>query len=102
MIISRPPIACNLASYHTTMTLLTLPATLWDLYVEYLWEYKPGSWVGSAASTFRVLAFLSILPFAILTLLVRLVSYVAPARIRHSPDLPGCYLIRDRSDPRCH
>ena len=84
------------------MTLLTLPATLWDLYVEYLWEYKPGSWVGSAASTFRVLAFLSILPFAILTLLVRPVSYVAPARIRHSPDLPGCYLIRDRSDPRCH
>ncbi|EPT05002.1 hypothetical protein FOMPIDRAFT_1156519 [Fomitopsis schrenkii] len=51
------------------MTLLALPATLRDLYVDYLWNYKPSSWVGSAASTFRVLAFLSILPFVILTLL---------------------------------
>ena len=58
----------------TTMTLVTLPATLWDFYVDYLWNYKPGSWVDSAASTFRVLAILSILPFVILTLLVRALS----------------------------
>lgn len=60
----------------TTMSVLTLPATLWNLYVDYLWNYKPNSWVSSAASTFRVLAVLCIVPFAILTLLVRMLSYV--------------------------
>ena len=58
------------------MSVLTLPATLWNLYVDYLWNYKPNSWVSSAASTFRVLAVLCIVPFAILTLLVRMLSYV--------------------------
>ncbi|KAI0733153.1 hypothetical protein C8Q72DRAFT_881617 [Fomitopsis betulina] len=57
------------------MSVLTLPATLWNLYVDYLWNYKPNSWVSSAASTFRVLAVLCIVPFAILTLL-DVTSYV--------------------------
>ena len=85
------------------MMLLTLPTTLWDLYVEYLWDYKPGSWVGSAASTFRLLAFLSILPFVILTLLVRSVSSVALFSYEWLlTRTSGRHLIRDCSDPGCY
>ncbi|KAH9935527.1 uncharacterized protein B0H18DRAFT_415449 [Fomitopsis serialis] len=57
------------------MSIVSAPASLWQLYVEHLWNYTPGSWVDSAAWTFRMLAFLSILPFAILTLL-DVTSYV--------------------------
>ncbi|KAH9839483.1 uncharacterized protein C8Q71DRAFT_514218 [Rhodofomes roseus] len=57
------------------MSILSAPASLCDLYVEYLWNYQSGSWVDKAASMFRVLAFLSILPFVILTLL-DVTSYV--------------------------
>ncbi|CAL1706828.1 unnamed protein product [Somion occarium] len=63
----------------TTMSIyesvLSTPRFLWDLYVEYLWNYKPDSWVASGASTFRVLAFLTISPFIVLTLL-DVISYV--------------------------
>ena len=47
------------------------PVTLWDLYVEYLWRYQPGSWVEWIASCFRALAFAVVAPFVFLTLLVR-------------------------------
>ncbi|KZT72114.1 hypothetical protein DAEQUDRAFT_723282 [Daedalea quercina L-15889] len=57
------------------MSILFAPTTLWGLYVEYLWNYEPGSWVDRAASTFRFLAFLLIAPFAVLTLL-DVTSYV--------------------------
>ncbi|CDO75348.1 hypothetical protein BN946_scf184966.g16 [Trametes cinnabarina] len=59
----------------TTMDLVSIPQTVWHFYLEYLVYYKPGSWVDSAASTFRVLAFMTILPFILLTLL-DVASYV--------------------------
>lgn len=52
-------------------TVLSVPQTLCDFYLDNLVFYKPGSWVDSAASTFRVLAFMTILPFILLTLFVR-------------------------------
>ncbi|KAI0789111.1 hypothetical protein C8Q75DRAFT_703073, partial [Abortiporus biennis] len=51
------------------------PLILWDLYIEYLWNYEEGSWVNSIASYFRILAFLLIAPFVLLTLL-DVVSYI--------------------------
>ncbi|KAL6300433.1 hypothetical protein BKA93DRAFT_801602 [Sparassis latifolia] len=54
---------------------LSVPGTLWRLYLEYLWDYHSASWVASVAYTFRVLAFLSIAPFVLLTLL-DVASYV--------------------------
>ncbi|KAI1794088.1 hypothetical protein LXA43DRAFT_997606 [Ganoderma leucocontextum] len=53
------------------MTLVSLPHTFWHLYVDNLVKYKAGSWVHSIASTCRFLAFAMILPFVLLTLLVR-------------------------------
>ncbi|OJT15769.1 hypothetical protein TRAPUB_4317 [Trametes pubescens] len=49
-------------------TVLSVPQTLWHFYLDNLVFYKSGSWVDSAASTFRVLAFTTILPFILLTL----------------------------------
>jgi len=49
--------------------------TVWDLYVEYLWNYQQGSWVATIASACRVLAFVVVTPFIILTLL-DVASYV--------------------------
>ncbi|KAH9949604.1 hypothetical protein B0H21DRAFT_102710 [Amylocystis lapponica] len=57
------------------MSILSAPGTLWHLYVEYLWNYQPRSWVSSTASTFRVLAFVVIIP-CVLLLLLDVVSYV--------------------------
>ncbi|OBZ67015.1 hypothetical protein A0H81_12806 [Grifola frondosa] len=57
------------------MSVLSLPASLWHLYVKHLWNYKPGSWVDSTASTFRLLAFAVVAPFVLLTLL-DVASYV--------------------------
>lgn len=54
----------------STTALFSAPLYLWHLYVKYLWNYKPGSWVERTASTFRVMAFLVIAPFVILTMLV--------------------------------
>ena len=53
------------------MSLASLPHTLWHLYVDNLVHYQKGSWVDSIASTCRVLAFATIIPFILLTLLVR-------------------------------
>ncbi|KAI0055162.1 hypothetical protein BV25DRAFT_1843152 [Artomyces pyxidatus] len=58
-----------------TMSPLELPAQLWRWYVDYLWNYERDSWVASTASTFRVLAILTILPGILLTLL-DVTSYV--------------------------
>ncbi|KAI9060240.1 hypothetical protein FKP32DRAFT_1613772 [Trametes sanguinea] len=57
------------------MNLVSIPHTVWHLYLEHLVYYKPGSWVDSVASTCRVLAFMTILPFILLTLL-DVASYV--------------------------
>lgn len=46
-----------------------IPGFIWNAYVKNLWNYQPESWVGRAASTFRVLAAVVILPVVILTLL---------------------------------
>ncbi|KAI0328636.1 hypothetical protein GY45DRAFT_1210056, partial [Cubamyces sp. BRFM 1775] len=53
----------------------SVPHTLWHLYLDHLVYYKPGSWVDSVASTCRVLAFMTLLPFILLTLL-DVASYV--------------------------
>jgi len=60
---------------NATIHLSSLPYALWEAYRDYLWNYTPNSWVGQTAYTFRVLAFLLILPFLILTLLVRDMVY---------------------------
>lgn len=57
------------------MTLLSVPSFLWNLYVQNLWYYQRGSWIDSAAYTFRFLAFVVIAPFVLLTLL-DVTSYV--------------------------
>ncbi|PIL36141.1 hypothetical protein GSI_01801 [Ganoderma sinense ZZ0214-1] len=51
------------------MSLASLPLTIWHLYVDNLVFYNGGSWVHSIASTFRFLAFATIVPFILLTLL---------------------------------
>ncbi|RDX55057.1 hypothetical protein OH76DRAFT_1397401 [Lentinus brumalis] len=57
------------------MSLSSLPHTLWHAYLDHLVFYEQGSWVDKIASTCRVLAFATIIPFAILTLL-DVASYV--------------------------
>jgi len=47
----------------------SIPSTLWDYYVRYLWYYKPDSAVAKIAYTFRLLAILLIMPVLILILL---------------------------------
>ena len=69
------------------MSLSSLPHTLWHLYLDHLVFYKPGSWVDKIASTCRVLAFATIVPFVILTLLVCIMH---PVIWHHAPDLPSC------------
>lgn len=54
----------------TSLSILSAPQFLWELYVNYLWNYKQDSWVASIASTCRVLAILCIAPFGLLMLLV--------------------------------
>jgi hypothetical protein len=50
------------------------PRLLWEYYLEYLWFYEDGSWVARVASTFRVLAFVLIIPMILISLLVRIKS----------------------------
>ncbi|KAI8993070.1 hypothetical protein BD414DRAFT_483210 [Trametes punicea] len=57
------------------MDIGSIPQTVWHLYLDHLVYYESGSWVDSVASTFRVLAFMVILPFILLTLL-DVASYV--------------------------
>ncbi|EPQ57306.1 hypothetical protein GLOTRDRAFT_127665 [Gloeophyllum trabeum ATCC 11539] len=59
----------------SSTTTASFPYVLWTWYLEYLVYYDPASWVGKAASTFRILAFLAIAPFVLLTLL-DVTSYV--------------------------
>ncbi|KAL5528575.1 hypothetical protein ACEPAF_7711 [Sanghuangporus sanghuang] len=49
--------------------LLALPAWLWRLYVEYLWNWDAHPWIKNAAATFRLMAILVVAPFVLLTLL---------------------------------
>ena len=51
--------------------LSSLPHLLWQYYLEYLWFYEPRSWVARIAYTFRVLAFMMIVPVVFIALLVR-------------------------------
>jgi len=62
-----------MALSHTSFA--STPRLLWDAYVDYLWNYQPGSWVGRTASSFRILAVILILPIVFLTLL-DVTSYV--------------------------
>ncbi|KDR75185.1 hypothetical protein GALMADRAFT_279957 [Galerina marginata CBS 339.88] len=66
----------NLSFYTSEFTLqvsqispTSIPGTLWAYYIEYLWLYKPDSWVARMAYSFRVLAILVSLPIVILGLL---------------------------------
>ena len=60
----------------------SLPHAIWHLYLDTLVHYGPGSWVAQTASTCRVLAFAIIVPFVLLTLLVRPASPCSPS---HTP-----------------
>jgi len=56
-------------------SLSAIPSILWEYYLENLWFYDQGSWVARVAYTFRVLAFLLIIPMSGITLL-DIASYV--------------------------
>jgi len=58
-----------------TMRVQDVPSQLWRLYVAYLWDPAPGSWVSAIAYMFRIVAIAIVFPFALLTLL-DIVSYV--------------------------
>ena len=66
----------------TTMSLLELPSLLWTWYIEYLWDYQPGSWVDTSASTFRFFAAFIIMPLALL------VMFASPSLPYPSPPQP--------------
>ena len=51
------------------MSPFELSTLLWTRYIEYLWDYKPGSWVDASASTFRLFAAFIIVPLALLVML---------------------------------
>lgn len=61
--------------YSSHLSFSSTPRLLWHAYIEYLWNPHPGSWVSQVAYSFRILAFLLILPVVILTLL-DITSYV--------------------------
>lgn len=54
----------------TATVVVSFPRVAWDLYIEYLWNYEPNSWVASAAYMFRILGLLMFAPVITLTLLV--------------------------------
>ncbi|EIN11747.1 hypothetical protein PUNSTDRAFT_131902 [Punctularia strigosozonata HHB-11173 SS5] len=56
-------------------SILTVPYIIWRWYLDTLVYYDPQSWVASVAHAFRILAFVLIAPFAILTML-DVTSYV--------------------------
>lgn len=51
-------------------TMYDMPFAVWQLYVEHLWNWHPDSWVGSIAYASRLLAFVLLFPFVVLTGLV--------------------------------
>ncbi|KAI0318252.1 hypothetical protein OF83DRAFT_45393 [Amylostereum chailletii] len=57
------------------MSLVAAPYQLWRWYVDYLWYYERDSWVASTASTFRILAAITLFPGIVLVLL-DVASYV--------------------------
>jgi len=68
----------NFTQYISELTLVahishispsSIPGTLWEYYVQYLWLYEPDSWVARIAYSCRVLAILVSLPIIILGLL---------------------------------
>lgn len=63
------------SQYSSHLSFSSTPRLLWNAYIEYLWNPRPGSWVSQVAYSFRILAFLLILPVVILTLL-DITSYV--------------------------
>ncbi|KAG1746204.1 hypothetical protein EDB19DRAFT_384544 [Suillus lakei] len=63
------------SQYSSHLSFSSAPRLVWHAYIEYLWNPHPGSWVSQVAYSFRILAFLLILPVVILTLL-DITSYV--------------------------
>ncbi|KAG1729195.1 uncharacterized protein EDB91DRAFT_1060116 [Suillus paluster] len=63
------------SQYSTHLSFSSTPRLIWHTYVEYLWHPHPSSWVSKIAYSFRVFAFLLILPVVILTML-DITSYV--------------------------
>ncbi|KAG1836323.1 hypothetical protein DFJ58DRAFT_735058 [Suillus subalutaceus] len=63
------------SQYSSHLSFSSTPRLVWHAYIEYLWNPHPGSWVSQVAYSFRILAFLLILPVVILTLL-DITSYV--------------------------
>ena len=47
-----------------------MSSSLWNLYIDYLWNYDSNSWVATIAYAFRIWAILAILPTLVLALLV--------------------------------
>jgi hypothetical protein len=62
--------AVDLTAQMSHISPSSIPSTLWDYYVRYLWYYNPDSIVARIAYTFRILALLLIMPAVILILLV--------------------------------
>ena len=58
------------------MILFELLGLLWARYIEYLWDYKPGSWVDASASTFRLVAVFIIMPLIVLVMLASLSLHI--------------------------
>jgi hypothetical protein len=106
----------NVSSYVQDISFSSLPLIVWQYYLEYLWYYDSSSWVAKIASTIRVLAFLLILPVAILGML-DISSYViartlgvvdvAKASTTDKPLMPRLTIpsihVEDTSSPSpCH
>ncbi|KAJ7346885.1 hypothetical protein DFH08DRAFT_1080835 [Mycena albidolilacea] len=55
----------------SSLTLSSLPQTVWNLYVDHLWRWTdhPNSWISRIAYSSRVLAIMLIMPIVVLTLL---------------------------------
>jgi hypothetical protein len=68
--------AMNVSNYMQDVSFSSIPLVLWDCYLEYLWYYDSSSWVAKISSTIRVLAFLLVLPVAILGMLVCLTRFL--------------------------
>jgi hypothetical protein len=54
---------------------VSAPSSLWNWYIDYLWNYDNNSWVATIAYGFRIWAILAILPTIILGLLVSTTVY---------------------------
>ena len=78
------------ATSMTHSSTLSFPRLVWDLYVEYLWNYDPkSSWVATIAYAYRVFAIFLITPFALLVLTVSALPQVVVGERRRSGKLDG-------------